>query len=249
MKLGFAKMQGLGNDFVVLDGPLELTDDQVQRLCDRRYGIGGDGVLVVTPGDPIAMEYWNADGSAAEMCGNGLRCVARFAVDRGLAPAPSFDVATPIGIRRVSVSEHGIEADLGPVTVSGHTNIDDVRYHLIDVGNPHAVSVVDDPSVIDVAGVGRRVETDPQFAMGTNVEFVAIADGSVTMRVWERGVGETRACGTGMAAAAMVAAKLGRSDGPIEVHVPGGAGVVEFRDGRGWLRGPAEYAFTGTVEI
>lgn len=249
MKLDFTKMQGLGNDFIVLDGPLELTNDQVQSLCDRRYGIGGDGVLVISPGDPIVMEYWNADGSAAEMCGNGLRCVARYAVDRGLAPVPSFEVATPIGVRRVSVSEHDIEADLGPVTVTGHTKVDDVQYHLIDVGNPHAVSVVHDPSVVDVSKVGSRVETDAQFAMGTNVEFVSITDSSVTMRVWERGVGETRACGTGMAAAAMVATTLGRLDGPIEVRAPGGIGVVEFRDGTGWLKGPAEYSFAGTVEI
>lgn len=248
-KLEFTKMQGLGNDFVVLDGPVVLTEDQVQGLCDRRYGIGADGVLVVTPGDPIAMEYWNADGSAAEMCGNGLRCVARYAADRGLAPLPSFDIDTPVGIRRVTVGDDGIEADLGPVSVTGHATIDNVRYHLIDVGNPHAVSVVDEPEDIDISTVGPRVETDPQFPSGTNVEFAAISDDSVTMRVWERGVGETRACGTGMAAAAMVASKLGRFEGQIAVHVPGGTGHVDFREGRGWLTGPADYAFTGTIEI
>ena len=249
MRLEFTKMQGLGNDFVVLDGPVTLTDKQVQDLCDRRYGVGADGVLVVTPGDPIAMEYWNSDGSAAEMCGNGLRCVARYVADRGLATLPNFEVDTPVGMRRVTVGDDGIEADLGPVTVTGNTNIEDVRYHLIDVGNPHAVSVVDEPADIDIATVGPRVETDPQFPSGTNVEFAAITADSVTMRVWERGVGETRACGTGMAAAAMVASKLGRLEGQIAVHVPGGSGHVEFREGRGWLTGPAEYSFTGSVEI
>jgi len=245
--LDFTKMQGLGNDFVVVDGPMTLSPGEISSLCDRRFGIGADGVLVVTNGDPIRMEYWNSDGSAAEMCGNGLRCVARYAYDRGWAPEPDFTVETPVGPMEVRVLDDGVEVSLGVTSVVGHTTIDGRRLHLIDVGNPHAVVVVDDPATVDVAGLGSRIESDPQFPNGTNVEFAVVRDGGVDMRVWERGVGETLACGTGMVAAAFVATKTDRLQGPIAVRVPGGQGEVEFRDGVAWLRGPAEYSFRGSV--
>jgi diaminopimelate epimerase len=243
----FTKMQGLGNDFVVIEGPMKLDPAEISELCDRRFGIGADGILVVTSGDPIRMEYWNADGTPAEMCGNGLRCVARYAYDRGWATDRNFTVETPIGIRDVRVLEDTVEVGLGPTSVVGHTTIDGERLHLIDVGNPHAVMVVDDPAKIDVAGLGRRIESDPQFPQGTNVEFATVREGRVDMRVWERGVGETLACGTGMVAAAFVATKTDRLEGPIAVCVPGGQGRVEFRDGAAWLRGPADYSFRGSV--
>lgn len=243
----FTKMQGLGNDFVIIEGPFHLSPDEIVGLCDRRFGVGADGVLVVTRGDPIRMEYWNADGSAAEMCGNGLRCVARLAYDRGWAPDRNFAVQTPAGGRGVRVLEEGIEVEIGRPAMTGHTVIDDLRYHLIDVGNPHAVTVVDDPSTTEVGTIGPRVETDPQFPNGTNVEFAAIGDDGVQMRVWERGVGETTACGTGIVAAAFVATKTNGLESPIRVSVPGGEAQVDLRDGSAWLRGPAEYSFRGSV--
>lgn len=243
----FTKMQGLGNDFVIFDGPMDLDPDDINAICDRRRGVGADGVLVVTPGDRVRMEYWNADGSAAEMCGNGLRCVARYAYDRGLVLERDFEIDTPVGVRRVSIGDQVVEVELGPTSVTGHTKIDDNRFHLIDVGNPHAVVIVDDPEVADVTTIGPRVETDPYFANGTNVEFAAISEGRVKLRVWERGVGETQACGTGMVAAAFVATKTDKLEGPITVEVPGGEGQVEFRDGVAWLTGPANYSFRGIV--
>jgi diaminopimelate epimerase len=245
--LDFTKMQGLGNDFIVVDGPMQLTPDEISALCDRHLGVGADGILVVTNGDPIRMQYWNADGSPAEMCGNGLRCVGRYVYDRGWAPDRNFAVDTPVGVRGVRVFEDTVEVGLGPTSVVGHTTIDGQRLHLIDVGNPHAVIVVDDPHEADVAGLGPRIGEDSQFPNGTNVEFVTIRDGQVDMRVWERGVGETLACGTGMVAAALVATKTDRLEGPITVRVPGGEGQVEFRDGVAWLRGPAGYSFRGSV--
>lgn len=245
--LSFTKMQGLGNDFVVLDGPLSLTEAEVVELCDRRFGVGGDGVLVVTNGDPIRMEYWNADGSRAEMCGNGLRCVARYSYDRGWAPDRNFGVQTPVGVRGARVLEDVVEVEIGRPTVTGHTTIADRRYHLIDVGNPHAVLKVADPSGFDVATVGPAVERDPQFSNGTNVEFMTVSGGAVEMRVWERGVGETLACGTGIVAAAFVATKTDRLKGAIRVHTPGGDAEVELRDGVAWLRGPASYSFRGNI--
>ena len=244
----FTKMQGLGNDFVVLEGPFDLSADEVAALCDRRFGIGADGVLVVTDVDPVRMEYWNSDGGAAEMCGNGLRCVARYAYDRGWAQDRNFAVETPEGIRSVRILEDEIEVQLGEPTVTGHATIDGDRYHLIDVGNPHAVVIVDDPAEADVEATGARLQSDPTFADGTNVEFASIDDRMVRMRVWERGVGETMACGTGMAAAALVATKVDGLKSPVRVEVPGGTGQVDFREGIAWLRGPAEYSFRGTFE-
>lgn len=243
----FIKMQGLGNDFVVLEGPLSLTADEIAALTDRRFGVGADGVLVVTKGDPIRMDYWNADGSVAEMCGNGLRCVARYAYDRGWASDRNFTIQTPVGLRGVRVLDDRVEAELGRPSITGHTSFEGERLHLIDVGNPHAVVVVENPALVDVAGLGRRIGTDERFPDGTNVEFMSVEDGEVTMRVWERGVGETLACGTGMVAAAFVATKIDGLEGPIPVNVPGGRGHVELRDGVAWIVGPAEYSFRGSV--
>lgn len=245
--LQFTKMQGLGNDFVVLDGPMSLETEEIVALCDRRFGVGADGVLIVSDGDPVRMEYWNADGSPAEMCGNGLRCIARYAYDKGWADDRNFTVQTPVGVRSVRVLEDTVEAALGAVSVTGHTTIDGQRLHLVDVGNPHAVVVVEDPGDVDVPAVGSRLGTDSTFPAGTNVEFMTVSDGEVRMRVWERGVGETSACGTGMVAAAFVATKTDKLEGPIAVNVPGGKGRVEFRDGVAWLQGPAVYSFRGSV--
>jgi len=243
----FTKMQGLGNDFVVLDGPFSLTSNEIAEICHRRFGIGADGVLVVTNGDPIRMEYWNSDGSPAEMCGNGLRCVARYAYDRGWAPDRNFTIQTPIGVRGVRVLEDGVEAEIGRASIVGHTDFEGEKLHLIDVGNPHAVVVVEEPDKVDVSGLGERVGTDPQFPNGTNVEFITVSDGAVRMRVWERGIGETMACGTGMVAAAFVATKTHKLSGMIQVDVPGGRGHVEFRDNVAWIVGPVEYSFRGSV--
>lgn len=243
----FTKMQGLGNDFVVLEGPINITPEEVVALCDRRFGVGADGLLVATNGEPVRMEYWNADGSVAEMCGNGLRCIARYAYDRGWAPDRNFAIQTPVGMNGVRVLEGAIEAEIGRPSTRGHTSIGDFRYHLVDVGNPHAVAIVDDPDGVDVATVGSAVESDEQFPNGTNVEFARVADGTVQMRVWERGVGETLACGTGIVAAAFVATKTNNLEGVIPVSTLGGEAYVELRDGSAWLRGPAEYSFRGSV--
>ena len=239
----FTKMQGFGNDFVVIDGPARLTVDEVTRLCDRRRGVGADGVLVVSPGPPISMDYWNADGSPAEMCGNGLRCVGRYARDRGWVTEDEFSVDTPVGLRRVRILADLLEAEMGTPLLEGEEKIEGHAYHLVDIGNPHAVRVVDDLSEIDIRTVGPVVAQQAGFDAGCNVEFMSVVGDVLTMRVWERGVGETMACGTGMAAAAAVA--LNGADGSMTVNVPGGTGSVEIRDGIAWLTGPAEYSFRG----
>jgi diaminopimelate epimerase len=240
--LKFTKMQGLGNDFVVLDGPQELSGDEIAWLCDRRFGVGADGVLVATPGDPIRMEYWNADGSPAEMCGNGLRCVARSAFDCEWVDRSEFVVATSVGPRWVRVHAGEVEVELGEPRVGERRTVDGLDCQLVEVGNPHAVRFVEDPADVDVQGVGASLQRE--FPDGINVEFVSIGDDMLTMRVWERGVGETLACGTGMVAAAAAAQP---SADAVTVRVPGGVGIVRLDQATAWLSGPAEYVFSGTV--
>lgn len=241
-ELPFTKMQGLGNDFVVIEGPIDLDAADVAVLCDRRFGVGADGVLVVTHQGGIRMEYWNADGSAAEMCGNGLRCVARYAFDRGWVTDREFNVLTPDGERAVRVKDGSVDVELGVPRVGEEMVIEGHAYRMVDMGNPHAVRMVEDPDAVDVEGLGSSLQT--HFPQGANIEFVSVGDEGISMRVWERGVGETMACGTGMAAAAAVAG----SDGRVRVAVPGGIGTIEIRDGVAWLEGPAEVSFSGTFE-
>lgn len=238
----FTKMEGLGNDFVVVEG-LNPDPDLVRHLCDRRRGIGADGLLVVD--DFPSMRYWNADGSPAQMCGNGLRCVARYAVERGWAKEQEwFSVVTPVGERRALVDADEITVEVGRVTIGGMLRIGERVYHEASVGNPHAVTLVDDPYAVLVEEEGPEVASDPAFPEGTNVEFVKVDDATrIRMRVWERGVGETLACGSGMVAATAVA--VGPSTEPVTVVVPGGIGRVFFDGGDAYLAGPAVQVFWG----
>ncbi len=238
----FTKMQGLGNDFVVLDAAIDVTPELVRALCDRHFGVGADGVLVMSPADgSVRMSYWNADGSVAEMCGNGLRCIARLAVDRGLAAPGRFEVETTSGRKRVNVAAE-IHVDLGMPVLGDVTEVDGRYFRNVEVGNPHAVTEVDDVAATPVATVGPAVQH--AFPHGTNVEFVRFDGPRVEMRVWERGVGETLACGSGIVAAAAVARRNGAGD-HITVTMPGGTARVDFEDGGAWLVGPAEYVFEG----
>lgn len=248
----FLKMEGLGNDFVVVAGPLNPSPADVAAWCDRRHGVGADGVLVVTAVDDstVRMQYWNADGSAAEMCGNGLRCVARYAVDHGLVAIRDFTVITPAGSRQVQVPESGpIRVELGPVGGAGDT-IELAGYTLqpMSAGNPHAVTFVDDTYSVPVGAVGPLVEGDPQFPERTNVEFATVVDRHrIQLRVWERGVGETLACGSGAAAAVAAANAAGRVGDTVTVVLPGGPLEVELIDGTAWLTGPATAVFEGVL--
>lgn len=244
----FTKMEGLGNDFVVVDGSVEITPDLVRRLADRRRGVGADGVLQVTVEEGLVrMRYWNADGSVAEMCGNGLRCVARYAVDRGLAETSTFTIMTPVGERRVIVSDEP-RVELGLPEVAGSFEFEGWVLHRVGVGNPHAVAFVQDLSIAPVAELGSELER--LTPGGINVEFVRVVDRQkIEMRVWERGIGETMACGSGMVAAAAASHALGFTDPEVIVRVPGGEGVVELDGATSWLVGPVSYAFTGETAL
>lgn len=248
--MDFVKMEGLGNDFIVL---ADKTPEpaQVAVWCDRRRGIGADGVLVASSIDPgrVLMEYWNADGTRAEMCGNGLRCVARFAFDRGWTGGPLFTVVTDLGDHPVEVKDSGrVRALLGRpqppdesvVTVAG------AEVRPMSMGNPHAVLFVDDTASAPVTTLGPEIELAAEFPNRTNVEFVEVKDrGRIDVRTWERGVGETLACGTGAGAAAVVANREGLTDGSLTVGLLGGDLEVEIDGDTVWMDGPANYVFEG----
>jgi diaminopimelate epimerase len=259
----FLKGHGTENDFVLLpdlDGRLELTPAQVAAICDRRGGIGADGVLRIAR-DPTGdaawfMDYRNADGSTAEMCGNGIRLFARYLVDAGLVPSGEVDINTRDGVKQVRLGDRGdVTVDMGVARFSGPESITvavDGRVWpatAVDVGNPHAVAFVD--VLADAGDLCLPPVVDPPFPNGVNVEFVAReGDRHLSMRVHERGVGETRSCGTG-ACAAMVAAA--RADGAppassYTVDVPGGRLTVATRaDGRVELTGPAVIVARGEL--
>lgn len=255
--LRFEKWEGLGNDFVVIEGQA-MDAAMARRLCDRRFGIGADGVLVVTPSPP-RMEVWNADGSRPEMCGNGLRCVAAWLIARG-ASADGLRVATDAGERRcdgvvVGPDSFEIAVDMGharltgplAVTVQGREH----RFAGVDMGNPHAVTF--EPYTeeeIDV--IGPAVAVAPPG--GVNVELCQIVDPRrIDVVVWERGVGRTLACGTGACAAAAAACEAGLAPygEAIEVALPGGALSIRVAAGTRavTMRGPARRVFTGEVVI
>jgi diaminopimelate epimerase len=245
----FLKMEGLGNDFVVLEGPRDVSAAQVGAWCDRRRGIGADGVLVVTPlgDDRVRMEYWNADGSPAEMCGNGLRCVARLAHDRGWVSGEVFTVVTAVGEREARIGSQ-VTIQVGTPEPGDEESIDLAEHTVrpIGVGNPHAVVFVDDPAGTPVDELGPRLGTDPYFPMGANVGFAAVRGTDlIELRVWERGVGETLACGSGAAAAAAVAHRLGQVGTTTTVRLPGGDLQVTLDERGAWLTGPANYVFEG----
>ncbi len=254
--LRFTKHHGAGNDFLVLvdpDGSGPLPVGLVQALCDRRTGVGADGVIRVVAGwagADVGMVLQNADGGEAEMSGNGIRCLAQAAVDAGLVAPPRFTVDTGAGLRTVEYVSGPVSGaaeasvDLGAVTLGPDQPqpFEDRHVRTVDVGNPHLVMLGPDPAEVDVAGIGAQLQD--VHAGGVNVEFVCLGpeEGAVTLRVFERGVGETRACGTGSAAAAAAARSWGLVDDEVVVHNPGGTLVVTLEEVAGGLqarlRGP-----------
>jgi diaminopimelate epimerase len=271
-ELTLHKYHGLGNDFLIAVDPTgDFCFDAAtaRRLCDRRRGVGADGLVHSVPGLPSSFRLWNADGSEAEMSGNGLRCLAHALADGGWSPgwtespggaargsAVEMRFATPAGARvvRLRPGPHPGEAwgsvDMGPVSVAaapGACNVGDGQAE-VDTGNPHLVVLGPDPAGVDVATLGPLLgEAVPG---GRNVEFVTLGPGpdEITMRVWERGVGETAACGTGSCAAAAAVHRWGRVGTRVTVHQPGGAAEVALAtDGTAVLSGPSQRVATCLV--
>lgn len=272
MNLEFTKMQGLGNDFLLLDnmsGRLELSPEEVRFLCDRHFGVGADGVITVSPSDraDLKMRIFNSDGSEPEMCGNGIRCFALYARDRGLAAGPEMAVETKAGIIRPRIEGGQVVVDMGepdfdpekiPVNLPGEV-VDypivfagrKVEITCVSMGNPHCVIFYPPGEEPPVGELGPVIETDPIFPEKTNVEFIRVRNRrELDFAVWERGAGITLACGTGACAAVAAAARTGRTGREALVHLPGGDLKIEWRENNHiFMTGPAVEVFVGRIEI
>lgn len=306
-KLDFCKMNGLGNDFVFIDnlsGSLELGEDEVAYLCDRHFGIGADGVILVSPSPreecAAYMHYINADGTLAQMCGNGVRCFAKYLVDRRVVdPAEGRFVAdTLAGPRPIAfeVDESGlmtaatvdmgrpildpatipVAADAGMTSEGGERFVGNApiaspwgafAFTAVSMGNPHAVTFLEDVDVMpdELFSTGRGgksldtlrldligafYESNPVFPEKANIEFAVVEADGIRMRVFERGCGETLACGTGACATSVAAALTGRAPRKNTVHLLGGDLEIDWTDdGRVLMTGAAEESFSGTIEI
>ena len=247
MTLNFTKMQGAGNDYIYIDALREespvrnITNDELSklaiRLSSRHFGVGADGLVLILPSSVAnaRMRIFNADGSEAEMCGNATRCIGLYLHRYHYPTAEELSLETRDGIKYIHIEDDGL------ITV----------YMGQEIGNPHAVNFVDQITDDMVLVDGPRIEHDPKYPNRTNVEFVQVLDRhSVRMRVWERGSGETLACGTGACAVAQEAIRQGLCESPISVHLPGGDLTIAIHeDGRIFMTGPAEIVFSGQIEI
>lgn len=279
----FTKMHGCGNDYIYVNGFAEHIDadrkpELVRRLSDRHFGIGGDGVIFINPGKSAAfeMEMYNADGTRAQMCGNGIRCVAKYIYDHGLTDQTDIAIEsfgrvkylelTPVSddkvsTVRVNMGEPVLRAAEIPVisdneqVVSEAIEVDGKVYEMtcVSMGNPHAVVFIDDADIkdLDIEAVGPYFENHARFPERTNTEFVRIIDrNNVQMRVWERGTGETLACGTGCCATAVACVLNGLTDTKVNVSVPGGEILCEWdrQDNVVYMTGPAATVFEGEID-
>lgn len=274
----FAKMHGLGNDFIVVNGFKEHLDDSIlpelaKRTCDRHFGIGGDGLILVLPSRTAdhCMRMLNPDGSEAEMCGNGIRCAAKFAYEAGITTANPVRIDTLAGVKvidlkvdagkvtaaRVDMGVPRLERTeipfsgpgSGPVIAEAVT-VDGRSFAVtcVSMGNPHCITFVDDADAYPVEKDGPLFEHHPFFPKRTNTEFVQIINRSeIRMRVWERGAGQTLACGTGACASAAAAMLNGLTERKVTVHLDGGDLLIEWpaNDASLMMTGPAEEVFTG----
>jgi diaminopimelate epimerase len=250
----FVKAEGLGNDFIVVTEPLAISRERIAELCQRRTGIGADGILEISAIDEtsVAMRYWNADGGEAEVCGNGLRCVALIAVELGIVEGPALTVRSAVAAHPATVFPDGIVRALVGVPHAFRTEELLVAGHSVrpvGVGNPHAVLFVDDVVETAVEEIGSTIERDAIFPDGSNVEFVEFDEGDrIKVRVWERGVGETQASGTGSAAAAFAARAAQELGDAITVALPGGELLIEFDEAGAWMTGPASIVYRGAFD-
>ncbi|WP_133510814.1 diaminopimelate epimerase [Candidatus Thiosymbion oneisti] len=275
MGLRFTKMHGLGNDFVVFDALRQRvmpTPELCRRLADRHFGVGCDQILLVEQPRSPAMDFYyrifNADGSEVEQCGNGARCLARFVTDKGLTAKRVLCVGTAAGDIRLYLKEDGlVRVDMGvprfeperipfvadaaaehyPLEVEGGT----LDIGAVSMGNPHAVLRVEDLAATPVPTLGALIESHARFPRRVNAGFMQVLDaGNIRLRVYERGVGETLACGTGACAAVAVGRRWGLLAERVRVDLPGGELVIEWPDESGtiWMTGPAVSVFEGEFE-
>ncbi len=270
----FTKMHGLGNDFVVVDGFSENAPDAQElavEICDRRTGVGADGLIVIMPSEKadFRMRYINSDGSLAEMCGNGIRCLSKYVYEHGLTESVDFVVETLGGLNRQTLTiEDGrvaeVSVDMGkpyflrtqiPMlgdegkVINEPLEVDGKQYRItaLSTGNPHAVMFVDNVETAPVSELGPKVERHSAFPNRTNVEFVHVIDrNNIRMRIWERGCGETLASGSGSSASAVASIVNGLADRDVNVRVRLGTLKISWPEGGSiTMRGPATEVFTG----
>ncbi|MBI2340193.1 MAG: diaminopimelate epimerase [Deltaproteobacteria bacterium] len=262
MKLYFTKMQGAGNDFVLLNTishPVDNLSRLAKKLCDRHFGVGADQLLAAAPstkGD-FRMDIYNADGGRVEMCGNGIRCFVKYLRDHGITPKTSLAVETMAGmIYPELIAGHPgttgetawVKVNMGKPVLEGR-NADG---WVISMGNPHCVLFVDDVDSADVEKIGPRIENDPFFPNRANVEFVQVMDKkNIRLRVWERGAGETLACGTGACAAVVASVENNKTGRSVTVRLRGGNLEIFWDEASGnvFMTGPATTVFEGEMEI
>lgn len=288
MRIRFTKMQGAGNDFVVLDetaGPLGLTPGQYRFLADRHFGVGADQILSVRPSPAAGVDFQyvihNADGGEVEQCGNGARCFMRFVRERGLTDKDVVRVQTLSGVIAPRMNGDGrVTVDMGPpvfeparvpfdtagldpqpdggwhtwhLALSTEADEPIVAVAVLSMGNPHAVQLVDDIETAPVAEQGPRIEHHPRFPQRVNAGFLQVVDRThVRLRVFERGAGETLACGTGACAAVVAGIRLGRLDRRVDVETRGGILTIEWAGDEAdpvLMTGPAVTVFAGEIEV
>lgn len=277
----FTKMQGCGNDYVYVDGakeiiPLEDKPQVVRRLSDRHFGIGGDGVIFINPAEEadFEMEMYNADGTRSEMCGNGIRCVAKFVYDKGLTDKTSLSIVSCGKIKYIDLTvEEGkvslVKVNMGapilratevPVISQNEQVIDEVivvegkeyKMTCVSMGNPHAIVFMDNVADLEIEKIGPYFENHERFPNRTNTEFIRIIDEhTVEMRVWERGTGETLACGTGACATVVACVLNGLTKEEVTVKLLGGDLQIKWdrEENLVYMTGPAEIVFEGEVQI
>ena len=275
----FTKMQGLGNDYVYMDAihqKIENESSLAQFVSNRHFGIGSDGLILICKSDvaDFKMRMFNSDGSEAEMCGNGIRCVGKFVYDKGLTDKTTVTIETLAGIKTLELNTKDgkvetVKVDMGePIlnpkeipVISDEEPVKNLmleaegrkfKFTCVSMGNPHAITEVENTEKFDVEKYGKVLEVDKAFPNKTNVEFIQIVDKNhVKMRVWERGAGETLACGTGACATAVACYLNGKTDRNVEVELLGGKLFIEWNEENNhiYMTGPAVTVFEGVLEI
>ncbi|WP_417734260.1 diaminopimelate epimerase [Rosistilla oblonga] len=276
----FTKMQGAGNDYVYIDCFAQPTPENIAdlaiKISDRHFGVGGDGLVLIQPSEiaDARMRMFNADGSESEMCGNAIRCVAKYLYDHDIRRTPTLNIETGVGVLKLELQAEGdrvqqvtvnmgkpiLEAAEVPTTILPSGRVVDEKFEIdghqlsvtcVSMGNPHCVCFVESATDELVLGLGPKIEVDPRFPNRTNVEFVeVISRGELRQRTWERGSGETWACGTGASAVCAAAVLSGRTDRDVLIHLLGGDLRLRWDEASGdmFKTGPAVEVFTGQWE-
>jgi diaminopimelate epimerase len=255
----FHKMHGLGNDFVIIDAreeEMQLSGAQAAAIADRHSGIGCDQLIILRPSSKadVRMQIFNADGGEVESCGNASRCVAqligdetRIETDGGIIIGNATADGAIVDMGKPRFEWQSIPLAYAMDTLNMPVGWEDLQNPVaVNVGNPHVIFFVDDSAVVELDRLGPMIEVDPLFPEKVNVNIAHIKDGIVHLRVWERGVGLTRACGTGACATAVAAIKRGLASSPVQVNLPGGSLVISWQDGENiQMQGPTTYVFSG----